>query len=48
MNILDKLKQLDPSKKALFFLAERLQNDNYRGIQLSQHNRYGFYFGRNL
>ncbi len=40
MNILYKLKQLDPSKKALSFLAERLQNDNYRGIQLSQHNRY--------
>ena len=31
---------IDPSKKALKFLANRILNDNYRGMQISQHNRY--------
>ena len=30
----------DPSKKCFDFLARRIADDNYRGIQLSQHNRY--------
>lgn len=35
-----KLTQIDPSKKSLEFLAKRVLSDNYRGIQISQHNRY--------
>lgn len=31
---------IDPSKGCLKFLEERLSVDNYRGMQISQHNRY--------
>lgn len=36
----DKLCSFDPSKECFCFLAERIGDDNYRGIQCSQHNRY--------
>ncbi len=38
--ILDRLVNVDPSKKSLKFLRDRLKSENYRGIQISQHNRY--------
>jgi len=31
---------VDPSKECLKFLHERILSNNYRGLQLSQHNRY--------
>lgn len=40
--ILNKLKEIDPSKECLNFLYNRILADNYRGLQLSQHNRYTF------
>lgn len=38
--ILKQISMIDPSKKCLEFLKNRIQNDNYRGMQISQHNRY--------
>ncbi|MFA7986669.1 restriction endonuclease subunit R [Helicobacter pylori] len=38
--ILLEITQLDPSKECLKFLANRIQSIYYRGIHLSQHNRY--------
>lgn len=40
MNLFNELTSIDPSKKCLEFLANRILSDNYRGLQLSQHNRY--------
>ena len=37
--ILD-LTQINPHNKALKFIQNRIQLDNYRGLQFSQHNRY--------
>ena len=36
----DKLIQIDKSKKCLRFLVNRVLSNDYRGIQISQHNRY--------
>lgn len=36
------LLNIDPSKKCFSFLVERVLSDNYRGLQISQHNRYTF------
>lgn len=38
--ILQNIIMIDPSKKCLDFLKERIQLDSYRGMQVSQHNRY--------
>lgn len=38
--ILQEIKNIDPSKKCISFIIERLKSNNYRGIQISQHNRY--------
>lgn len=38
--ILQEISQIDQSKECLKFLAKRLQSKDYRGIQISQHNRY--------
>ncbi len=38
--ILQEISQIDPSKECLKFLVKRLQSKDYRGIQISQHNRY--------
>ncbi|UWD34647.1 hypothetical protein NX779_02415 [Mycoplasma cottewii] len=35
-----KLIEIDRSKRCLKFLEKRVLSDNYRGIQISQHNRY--------
>lgn len=40
MSLKDKLQKIDPSRSCLTFLAERICSNNYRGIQISQHNRY--------
>lgn len=40
--MLEKIKQVDPSKKCLAFLHDRVLSENYRGNQISQHNRYNF------
>lgn len=40
MSFKEELKNIDPSKPCLDFLADRVLSDNYRGMQLSQHNRY--------
>lgn len=41
--ILEDILKIDPSKECLKFLVERIQSDNYRGVQISQHNRYTQY-----
>lgn len=38
--ILQEITKIDPSKKCLNFIVERIKSNNYRGIQISQHNRY--------
>lgn len=38
--MISKLLSLDPSKDCLRFLHDRVLAENYRGIQISQHNRY--------
>ncbi len=38
--ILLEITQLDPSKECLKFLANRIKSSDYRGLHLSQHNRY--------
>ena len=38
--ILKRILSIDASKNCLKFLVSRVQSDNYRGIQISQHNRY--------
>lgn len=40
--MLNKLLIIDPSKKSLEFLYKRILVSNYRGNQISQHNRYSF------
>ena len=40
MDLIDQLVRIDPSKECLKFLSKRILSNNYRGIQLSQHNRY--------
>lgn len=40
MSFKNDLTLVDPSKKCLEFLADRVLDDGYRGIQISQHNRY--------
>lgn len=40
MNLKNDLISIDPSKKCLEFLADRILDDGYRGMQISQHNRY--------
>ena len=37
---LKQIVQIDSAKHCLKFLANRLQSANYRGVQISQHNRY--------
>ena len=32
--------QIDSSRECIKFLVKRVQSDNYRGLQISQHNRY--------
>lgn len=41
-SMIDQLLTIDPSKKCFLFLRDRILSDNYRGIQISQHNRYTF------
>lgn len=38
--ILQEIVQIDSSRECIKFLAQRVQSDNYRGLQISQHNRY--------
>ena len=38
--ILQEITKIDPSKKCINFIVERIKSNNYRGIQISQHNRY--------
>lgn len=40
--MLSRLLTIDPSKKCLIFLHDRILSDNYRGLQISQHNRYTY------
>lgn len=40
--MLSNLLTVDPSKKCLAFLHDRILVDNYRGLQISQHNRYTY------
>jgi hypothetical protein len=39
---LNPILNIDPSKECLKFLVKRIHNDNYRGMQVSQHNRYTY------
>lgn len=38
--ILQEILNIDKSKECLKFLVQRIQSENYRGVQISQHNRY--------
>ena len=38
--ILQEILQIDSSRECINFLVKRVQSDNYRGLQISQHNRY--------
>lgn len=38
--VLQEIFQIDSSRECIKFLAQRVQSDNYRGLQISQHNRY--------
>ncbi|MDY3113424.1 MAG: restriction endonuclease subunit R [Helicobacter sp.] len=38
--ILQEILQIDSSRECIKFLVKRVQSDNYRGLQISQHNRY--------
>lgn len=40
MDILQEILNIDPSKTCIHFLVSRVQSTNYRGVQISQHNRY--------
>lgn len=40
--MLERIISVDPSKKCLAFLYNRILSENYRGKQISQHNRYTF------
>ncbi|MBP5407548.1 MAG: restriction endonuclease subunit R [Bacilli bacterium] len=40
MSFKNNLMAIDPSKKCLEFLADRILDPGYRGMQISQHNRY--------
>lgn len=40
MSIKGKLTKIDPSRKCLVFLENRIDDIAYRGMQLSEHNRY--------
>lgn len=42
MKTLNMLLTIDPSKECLVFLRRRVLADNYRGLQISQHNRYTY------
>lgn len=38
--ILQEILQIDSSRECINFLVKRVRSDNYRGLQISQHNRY--------
>lgn len=38
--ILQDILKIDESKECIKFLVKRVQSENYRGVQISQHNRY--------
>lgn len=40
MDLFNRLTSIDPSKECLKFLTKRILSNNYRGIHMSQHNRY--------
>lgn len=40
MSIKGRLVSVDPGRKSLKFLEERIDDNGYRGMQISQHNRY--------
>ncbi len=40
LDITAQFKNIDPHKKCLQFLGDRVLSDDYRGLHLSQHNRY--------
>ncbi len=40
MTIMHKFLDVSPENKALLYIAERIEDDNYRGTAPSQHNRY--------
>ncbi|WP_083985922.1 restriction endonuclease subunit R [Helicobacter enhydrae] len=39
-SLLEEILNIDASRECIKFLVKRMQNDNYRGLQISQHNRY--------
>jgi len=40
--MISRLLTIDPSKDCLSFLHDRVLSNNYRGLQISQHNRYTY------
>lgn len=38
--VLEKIVMIDPARDCLKFLRNRVESNNYRGMQISQHNRY--------
>ena len=46
--ILKSIEQLVPNNLFLSYIVDRIQDDNYRGIQCSQHNRLSYSYFRSL
>ncbi len=46
--ILNKIEQLAPNNQFLPYIVGRIEDDNYRGIQCSQHNRLSYSYFKSL
>ena len=46
--ILKSIEQLEPNNQFLSYIVDRIQDDNYRGIQCSQHNRLSYSYFKSL
>lgn len=46
--ILKRIEQLTPNNLFLSYIVDRIQDDNYRGIQCSQHNRLSYSYFKSL
>jgi hypothetical protein len=46
--ILTEIKNIDPDNKFINYIIKRIQVNNYRGIHVSQHNRYDLEYLKNI
>lgn len=47
-NVLQAIIDIDPSNEFLKYIVKRIQRDDYRGIHISQHNRYDMDYLENI